>query len=71
MKLSTTLLFTLRADSKANQVQTHQEAGLHKQWTKNLHELHTCITGVLIIQQTWFLTLWKLIKLSITLLLSS
>ena len=34
-RLSTTLLFTLRADSKANQVQTHQEAGLHKQWIEN------------------------------------
>jgi hypothetical protein len=35
MKLSTTLLFTLRADYKANQVKTQQEAGLHKQWTEN------------------------------------
>jgi hypothetical protein len=35
MKLSTTLLFTLRADSKANQVKAHQEAGLHKQRAEN------------------------------------
>ena len=36
MKLSTTLLFTLRTDSKANQVKIHQGAGLHKQWTEKL-----------------------------------
>ena len=35
MKLSTTILFTLSADSKANQVQTHQEADMHKQWIEN------------------------------------
>ena len=57
MKLSTTLLFTLRADSKDNQVQTHQEAGLHKQWTENLYELQRCISRVLSIQQMWYLAL--------------
>jgi hypothetical protein len=35
MKFFTTLLFTPRANSKDNQVKTHQEAGLHKQWIEN------------------------------------
>ena len=56
MKLSTTLLFTLRADSKANQVKIRQEAGLYKQWTENRYELQRCISRVLSIQQMWFLT---------------